>query len=218
MFVKFLITGAEFITSTAVMTICPIIYYSIIEQKNIKDVVFTFIKSSLVAIGGIIAGFVVLITQIKFYAGTWQAGIDHIIFSFTKRSAGSDALGGHTVGYVLKTYLTESSIFMWDFAPNIAINFGIVTILILIVCLLAFTLNKRSDLPKTERTINNALIAITIISITGPLSWIIIFAQHAYIHTPFDYITWYMPFCIYGFIMFGTTIKLVSKQVTRNKI
>lgn len=211
MFVKFLFTGAEFITSTAVMAICPILYYSLIEKRNKKETLLLFIKSSAVAIAAIFLGFLFLIIQIKLYEGSWQAGVDHIIFSFTKRAVGSDWMDGHSTWSILKIYLTESSIFLWKFAPSVQISFGMVIAIIGAFCVVVFLLNK--SLESTEKIRNNALILITIISIAGPLSWLIIFVQHAYIHPAFDYITWYMPFCIYGFVIIGLGCQEIYKQI-----
>ena len=214
-FVKFLITGAEFITSTAVMAVCPIIYHAIEHKNDLKQGLSFFLKSSLAVILGFVFGFCFLFIQIKLYIGTWSAGLEHFVFSFTKRSVTGGSMEGNGVLDVLWIYLKEGSIFSWHFFPYITFGFGI---FILITLGASFFLKKMS---KTEsvsvRRRNLALIVTTLISLLGPLSWYVMFVQHAYTHQLFDYIVWYMPFCIYAFIVLSTLFVGVLEKVKKQR-
>lgn len=210
MFVKFLFTGAEFISTTAIMAVCPVIYYSIKTQLKLKDGILFFIKSSFSVILGAIAGFLFLFTQIKLYKGTWQAGLDHLIFSFTKRSAANLDI---STWEVLKTYLTDQSVFSWHFFPYITFGFGIFILIAITFSIIVAYNDKKKESKLT--TLHAALIITAAISVLAPLSWIIIFVQHAHTHPAFDYITWYMPFCIYAFIIMAIPFTWIKRKNTK---
>ena len=49
----------------------------------------------------------------------------------------------------------------------------------------------------------NALIITFWVSIIAPLSWFILFKSHSYIHTHMNFIVWYMPFALLGYVLLG---------------
>ena len=56
------------------------------------------------------------------------------------------------------------------------------------------------------------MVITTCFSILAPLSWFIIFKTHSYVHTEMNYITWYIPFCLFGFGILGIVItRLIQK-------
>jgi hypothetical protein len=51
-----------------------------------------------------------------------------------------------------------------------------------------------------------ALIAATWYSILAPLSWLVIFKAHAYIHTRLAPVVWQLPFLFFGIALIGFTV------------
>lgn len=195
-FLKCFFTGFEFITSTLVAAICPIVYYFYIEQKSFVQFIIFSIKASATMLMAVIAQMVMLIVQIKYVDGTLTDGIEHIVHSFTKRTEAMD------VSYleIMKMYFSND-IFSLGFLSN-TIQFYFGSFIIILVAVGIFIYKGESK----ERT-TNALILTTAFSILAPLSWFIVFKQHAFEHPHMDYIVWYMPFMLYGFSLIGAAFE-----------
>lgn len=73
-FLKFFFTGAEFITTTLIMSVCPVIFHLIATKTELRSGVLQFLKASLTCILGILAGMLLLVIQIRMEDGTWMAG------------------------------------------------------------------------------------------------------------------------------------------------
>lgn len=215
-FAKGIFTGFEFITTTVFSALCPMIYYSVLEHKKIKDLVKPIIKSGVVMGLAIAANMLVLTIQIKFYLGTFEAGIKHIIYSFVKRSTFIIEEEGITepeglVSFIVRNYFGGNA-FNWGFMTEGSFRFPfILFFIILAVCsVLIWKVNKRLTPTASEK--NKALLITTCFSVLSPASWYIIFNQHAYIHTFLDYIVWYMPFLFFVFMVIGHTIHIFASR------
>jgi hypothetical protein len=54
-------------------------------------------------------------------------------------------------------------------------------------------------------------------SILAPLSWLIIFKAHSYVHTFMNNIVWQMPFTIYGFAVCGLVIQSLVTRTSKTE-
>jgi hypothetical protein len=81
----------------------------------------------------------------------------------------------------------------------------------LLFLLISFWRRNADLYPKTL-----ALLYTTWFSILPPLSWLIIFKAHAYIHGQLDYIIWQMPFVLFGFALCGMTIRYIFSRSRPN--
>lgn len=70
LYVKFFFTGAEFITSTLVAAVTPIIYYLFLDKEQIKTKLTYFIKSSIAACLTIVLCLLQLAMQIRYCDGS----------------------------------------------------------------------------------------------------------------------------------------------------
>ena len=208
LFAKFIFTGAEFISTTLVMSICPIIFFLIYRSYSLKDSFICLFKSSFAALFGVLMGFIVLVIQIRILDGNWMAGIEHIIHSFTKRSIYSERL-------VVDIHIIDMIIFYFkgDFwyhylFPNFKVYY-LVPFVIISSCsfILLFKFKKSPNYKKIK-----ALTITCFISILSMLSWIVLFTEHAYSHYPIDFITWYMPYMLYGYAIIGVFIQEILKK------
>jgi len=70
-------------------------------------------------------------------------------------------------------------------------------------------------LPQLEGSINKltALSLALWFSLLAPLSWMVIFKGHSYIHTHMNFITWHMPFTILGFGLMGAFLSLLVATI-----
>lgn len=201
-FVKCFFSGFEFITTTLISALCPMVYYALKEQQNLKSFILDGIKYSFTMLGAIIAQMMMLITQIKFLDGHFSDGINHIIHSFTKRSEFGEADTQMSFIELLTEYLQNDAFPLGFLNNNVHFYFGAIILIILIASV--WIVYKSKD--------NRALALTCICSLAAPLSWLIIFKQHSVNHMHMDYIIWYMPFILYGFCCIGVAISLFIKE------
>lgn len=201
-FLKCFFTGFEFITSALVAAICPIVYYFFLERRSLRQFICFSVKVSVVMLCAVLVQMALLVTQIKFLDGEFSDGINHILISFTKRSATESA----SLLEVLKMYLQDDAFSLGFLPNNFHIPFGLLLVIIIAICILIFRDKEREK---------KALAITSLFSLLGPLSWLIVFKQHSFEHPHMDYIIWYMPFLLYGFCVIGVFVSNIL--TTKNK-
>ena len=236
-FFKCLITGYEFITTTLIMTMVPLVYYSILHRSTLRRFIFGGLIGVIASSLAILASFLILCFQIaSVNNGSFMDGVDHITYSFKKRthSKSSDfssvytpSLNASTV-YVLRRYLDStffdanqyihcSDPFVSKFILKIKYKYLLLLFIIMSV-FLYFLKNRYPDKKEKQKCI--ALIIATWFSILAPLSWFIIFNSHSYIHVNMDEIVWQMPFIFFGFAVCGYCLHNVyyyNSQASSNR-
>lgn len=210
-FLKVFFTGFEFITSTLVMSICPIIYYLILEKADRKGGIIYFLKSSLAALLGVVLGALLLLTQIRFYSGSWQSAVDHIADAFARRSLYDENVD--KIDFSLPDvfeFFAVRDVYRLDYNTDITISYGTLFLIITLLCIALYLFRNRIGEMKERK--NVSLILISLVAILGPLSWIVIFAQHAMFHS-LDIVVMYMPYCLFGFAVIGLAIDIAVKAI-----
>lgn len=195
-FIKFFFTGPEFLTTTLVMAICPIIYHLYVTRETFKSSIIYLSKSSIACILGVLLGMLLLVVQIKMLTGSWLSGFEHIIDSFVKRSAYGESSDFKVLDIVLMYFKGEALYYEGIHFPSISFGF----LFLLISCAsggILYMSPKQAD--HGIQIKSRALVLTTFISVLAPLSWVVIFSEHAFTHSHIDYIVWYMPYLLYGY-------------------
>lgn len=221
--VKFFFSGFEFSSTTMLSIFVPIVYYSYLErQRFIEFSKFSF-KAGLVALGAVLVQFLVLILQLWSYLGSLGEALGYLQTAFVRRSSfvqftdleGTDndpSSFSFVWNNVIKYYLRENS-WDWGFTPVfIRFRFAYLISIILVCAGIVWFLTRK--LPDRKYM---ALILATSISVVCPLSWFIIFKEHAFWHIQLDIIVWYMPFLLLGFAVIGTAISLLISKMKRTE-
>ena len=233
-FAKCFFTGFEYITTTCIMGFIPVLFYWIYQSWSFKKFFKIGISVTLGSLTAILTSFCVLAFQISKIKGSLAAGFQHIVYSFNKRTSGnvsSNAEKFHenaqeaTSSEVLQSYFNG---FAFDFNVYVdtkwksllIIDFGELILIFIICSVLLFHLSKNNTF-FVSRKKTNALLITTWVSILAPLSWLVIFKQHSYIHTHMNFIVWYMPFALLGFVIvaiviYHYAIKLFSMKVVKD--
>ena len=214
---KILFTGFEFITTTLVSLTIPFVYYSIRDRWVFDLLIKRLIHATGFALLGTFLGLVILIGQISFESGNLINGYQYVLEALGRRSIGNpvdhsgmiaDALGANQWD-VIMTYVTGPAYGLGsDFIGGTNVNsLSHLTVLILffLFSMVLYYSIRRSEKIKMERKAT-ALLATTWCSILAPLSWLILFKAHAYIHTNLDYFVWQLPFMILGFALVGYSV------------
>jgi hypothetical protein len=219
MLFKCLFTGFEFITTALVMSVTPWFFYAIAEKWEWGKFIKSLLSASAGSIAAVIAGMVCLTRQLSVVTGSINEGVKYILFSFSRRTHG---YGGEMDSYfresldsslwgVLKAYWNEYAINLshWFYHPfwqSVGkISFGSFVLLFLSMTVIVF-LTKKIRLHPAFRHQQIALVAMLWVSLLAPLSWIIIFKGHSYVHTHMNHIVWHLPFMLLGATLTGSTL------------
>lgn len=227
MSIKCFINGYEYITTTLIMMVTPCIYYAIIEKWNRQQCMKWALAAAMGSGVAIFLSMIMLCIQIGAVKDGFMDGVEHVIWSFGKRTYGDAAdfppvyaasleagAFGVVITYMngiffdLNNYLSQSNTFVSNYLLKIRYYYLIV--LFIVISVLVYW---RSPLKmSTERQLQTkALIWTTWFSILAPLSWFVIFKAHSYIHTHMSFLLWQMPFTFFGFAIIGTAILTYRK-------
>lgn len=229
--VKVYFTGYEYITTTLIMSITPFVFYAVKDKWSFIILAKRLMLFSISSFVAILVSFGVLIYQLKALTGSYFEGIEHITYSFFKRTHStasykfseiySDSLETDIFS-LLTRYLLGNAI---DLAPLFSsvkgggffLTFADLIILFILFTILVFLSRKQFPTLFKKRKLNIALLYATWFSILAPLSWFIIFKGHSYLHFHMNFIVWYMPFCLLGFALLGSVLCCLIKDVFVDK-
>ena len=226
--VKCFINGYEYITTTLLMMMTPFIFYATIDRWNKRR----FIKGTLAAVIGsglaIFLSMIMLCFQIGAVKGGFMDGVEHVIWSFGKRTYGNAedfppvyaasleaGAYGVVITYIngiffdLNNYISISNTFISNYLFKIRYYYLIV--LFAFASILLYCRNQKLDVSNPKVI---ALIIATWFSISAPLSWFIIFKAHSYIHTHMSFLLWQMPFTLFGFAVIGIVFNTKTEYIT----
>ncbi len=224
-FIKCFINGFEYITTTLIMMVTPCIYFAILDKWNRHQC----LKWTLAAVSGsvvaIFLSLTILCIQIGATKDGFMDGVEHVIWSFGKRTYGeaqdypavyAASLEAGTIGVVityvngiffdLNNYLSITNAFVSNFL--LKIRYAYLIVLFNVMSVLLFL---RSNAERRQHDI--ALIWTMWFSILAPLSWYVIFKAHSFIHTHMSFLLWQMPFTFFGFAVFGAAVLVWTKKI-----
>ena len=219
--IKCFINGYEYITTTLIMMVAPCIYYAILDKWN-RDQCLKFSFATAVGTGvAILLSLIMLCYQIGAVKGGFMDGIEHVIWSFGKRTYGeaedfppvyAASLEAGAIGVVItymngvffdfNNYLSQTNAFVINHLFKIRYYYLIVLFLAISVLLFVQIKRVKEELSQKYK----ALFWTTWFSILAPISWFVIFKAHSYIHTHMSFLLWQMPFTIFGFALFGVAV------------
>jgi len=231
-FVKCLVNGYEYITTTLVMMMTPFIYYSILDRLNISKYVNGILVAISCSVLAILLSFMILFVQIASVTGSMQSGVDHIVSALERRTHGdvddlparyADILKARTTIHVVGTYVkgTFFDVNNYVYTSNWFVSRKLfdVTYLKLIVFFLMMSVfvffHRNEYVSAKERQSSIALILGTWFSILAPLSWFVIFKGHSLVHPHMNFIVWQMPFTLFGFAVCGLAARTIFSDLVR---
>ena len=224
-FIKFLFTGFEYMTTVMVMAVTPWAFYSIERNWETKKILQSSITACAGVLSAVVAALVWLTVQYSTQSGSFKEGIQFILWCFGKRTRGIpgeayDAVYQNSLDSnqwsVLYAYLNDHAFYLahWFDSPlwrffSIA-SFGFCILFFAIISYIAYTsetIRKNKILCKRQA----ALMVMLWGSLVSPLSWLIIFKGHSFLHMHMNPIIWYMPFLLLGFVLIGSTCSYIFR-------
>ena len=206
--IKLYLSGFELVTTFLVMTSIPLFYYAILDKWKLSFFIKRLITVVVSAITAIAAYVIAFSYQLSLIKGSFQEGIKHMLYSFLKRTNGNSSDFPEAFKASLEANLIQvlgpyfnTRIIELGF---IKINFLSFFLLIMVISFLIYYSNSLIPTIIINRAKYMTLMYTTWISFLAPMSWFVIFKAHSYIHLGYNDISWYMPFCLFGFILIGS--------------
>jgi len=225
--VNFIFDGYEWVSTTLVMATIPFFYYWRKDRWPFKKLVRRIAGLAAGSLLSLLATFTVLAYQISVIRGSFSDGVNWIIYSFNKRSYGGAAVEevyleqtGHSVGKVFLRYLAGNA---FELPQAIGthlpkgfkhILFGEVMLVFVLLTILIFYAGKIFRTSAQRMQLLKNLAIVTWISMLAPLSWFVIFKGHAWSHSPINFITMYMPFCLFGMALAGAVVSTFVRRLS----
>ncbi len=214
-FTKCFLNGYEYISTTLIMFTTPILFYFILYQWKIKETIQLFLKIVFGAISGFLVSICFLIFQISKLTTREDNlnGFEYIYNTLLRRSYDNpnkynDLLSNKSmkssIWEVIQLYLNGPAYKLkTNDGREYEISFLMFVLFFIIITVFYIYLNKKKAIFIVPKNNFNALIIMFWASITAPLSWFILFKSHSYIHTHMNFIVWYMPFALFGYVFIG---------------
>jgi hypothetical protein len=227
MLVNFIVHGYEWATTTMVMAAVPLFFYWQKDNWRFLELCKRLLGLLIGYLSGLLVTLSIVAFQVFSITGKFSDGIDHIIYSFAKRSYGGIeniperllVTVNSNIIDVFKIYLNAQAYLIpkpiKEILPSHTPAILFYQIIILFIIFTLVIVVKGKPLRFRKGTLKNlrAFTIVTWISILAPFSWYIIFKGHSYIHGFLNPITWFMPFCLFGFGLIGLT--LGSLEISR---
>jgi hypothetical protein len=223
-FIKCFITGYDYISPALIMFTTPVLFYCILHQWEIKKAIRLFLKMSFGAISGFLVSIGILIFQISKLTKKEDnmSGLEYIRATLLERSY--DDPNKHegilyyksmksSIWEVIQLYLNGPA-YKYKTREGAEYEVSFLAFILFFVCITFFYLyfkNKKSFFIEKSNTFN-ALIIMFWASIIAPLSWFVLFKGHSYIHTHINFIAWYMPFALLGYVLVGYLFSEIINQ------
>jgi len=199
--IKCFFNGFEYITTTLLAAYVPVVFYYVKQRRSFIQFLAFSIKSALAMLLGVFSIMGFLIYQIASLKGSVTAGIHHILISYQIRTADVTVSGKVTeltdnmyLGVLIK-YLSGDT-FSW---LPLKVPFLVPLVCFFIACILLFRTHKE-------------LALATCFSFLAPVSWYWVFIQHSNIHYHLNYIVWYIPSMLLGFLCVGVCFNSLVKK------
>lgn len=204
-FVKFWFTGFEFITVFLISSAIPYIYY-VFENK--LYFYFKFIWSHvLIVVIPLILTVLFQLYQFKLLTGNFGDGIAHLVDAYSRRANGEYIYkGDYAYLNTLKQYHLD---IILRYVGGSFINEDFIKLPFIVIIILGII----SSVFLYVKNIDRKLIATTWFSMAAPLSWLILFKEHAHIHPHVDFFIWYCPFLILLIIVISLALSFFFKRM-----
>jgi hypothetical protein len=230
--IKCFFNGFEYITTTLIMMTVPLVYYAVLERTGWKKILSEMLTAVAASILSILASMVVLCAQITAVTGSFSAGIDHILLSLLRRSYAdpnlfpADYAASLTASPVdvvwkylkgifldLNNYLPTNNAFVANYVFQIRYLYIILLFSAASIGLLLLLKSRRNALLQPR---GQALTVALWFSLLAPLSWLVIFKAHSYVHTFMNNIVWQMPFTLFGFAVCGLALRTLWQTIRKS--
>jgi len=227
--IKCWVNGFEYISTTLLMFCIPLLLYFFLGKWKLLFALKRLAALVAGALCALVFNVLLLSYQIALYeSSSLKSGLNHILYSFFKRSTKSEYTFTTAISKsleagqleVLSKYLKGAAFGITQAFDAVQVGFFTISfaklfLLFFVGSILCFLARKTIDSMIPTKIV--PFIAVTWVSILAPLSWHILFKGHSYLHVHLNFIVWYMPFCLFGFVITGILLSTYG-SLAWNKI
>lgn len=210
------LNGYEYMSTVLLAMITPIIYYAIISDWTWEKYVQRTLLTGFAGLFGFIFAFLIHLGQLFISTQDIFKAFGLIYAKATIRTfVDPNSLGLDSV-YLASAKADITTVLLQYLGGHFLygrFKFIIPIFIIMLVSLAGLYFIKKTKISVLERKQLIALLVTTWFSILAPLSWFILGKGHSFIHTQLNYVLWYVPYMIYGFLLVGYTFNIfVNKK------
>ena len=178
--------GYEFVSCVLVCMEIPLIYYAVQNSWNIKKF---FIRAAVSGIGGIMgfaAAVGVNLFQCKKLVGDFNTAVQLMMENISKRTGafGFEQTNELIIASLNVSPITVINTYLFSGEP-VLFGFNMAEIIAFFLVMLCVHLITKKG--------SEAAYAASVVSLVGPLSWMILAKGHSFIHCHINYILWSIP-------------------------
>jgi len=231
--VKCLFNGFEYITTALIMMTVPFIYFGVREKESLPYLLRGLATAFLASALSVLASATLLCIQITSVEGNFLQSVNYIGSTLLRRSYGNPqnfsadyaaGLAANPVdvvaAYLRGIYLDFDQYFRIpsDFITNFFLQFRYLYLILIFAIAAAVLLYRVRKAPGEMHRRSQALAVAAAFSLLAPLSWLILFKAHSYVHTFMNNIVWQMPFTLFGFAVCGLLLQsLIDSARKKNR-
>ncbi|GEM_PF-2503319 len=206
-FIKFWFTGFEFITVFLISSAIPYIYY--VFENKVSFYINFITRHIIILVVPLIATTLFQLYQFKLLTGSFQDGVNHLLDAYSRRANGGYSYSGE-YSY-LNTFKKYHADIVFRYIGGSFMTEDFIKLPFVIILAIGFCCSVFLYFKKIERR----LVFTTWFSILAPLSWLILFKEHAHIHPHVDFFIWYCPFLILLILLISISITFYFKKANR---
>jgi len=213
------LNGYEYISTVLLASVIPIVYYALVLGWTLKEY---FLKTLYIGLSGLFGFFTAVfmhILQLSFEYGNISKGIAILTQRIAVRTFANPDVMVHPVMLasakadildVLEKY------FLGHFFHG-TLHFYIFFIILLISTLLGILISNYGKFLEEVQRNFIALALTTWLSFLAPVSWYVLAKSHSYIHTHINFVLWYTPSMIFGFLLIGYVLSMIINYFITSK-
>lgn len=216
---KCLFGGYNYVTTTSMMALVPIVYYAIVRREELIQTVRKLIFGGLSIVAAGLVSLHILILQVSSVTGSWFRGFEHVLItSILRRTYGeSDVIDTERLSYknvdfgaMMDVYILKRKFSEIGFTPGI--GFGTTYIILFGVIALAFFYAGWAiwrNSPDQRRF--HGLMVATILGFAASMSWHVVFRNHSWQHDHLNSVLWDQGVLIFGGMLIGLCLEKIIR-------
>jgi hypothetical protein len=226
---KCMINGFEYITTTLLMSLVPLVYYALARRWSLRATAAGLLAAGAASLAAVLVSAAILSLQIAAVEGSFADGLNQILFALGKRTYGDPALFPQDYRASLQASLPDVmvpylmgwffNLNNWLIVPSAFVTRYLFKIRYFYLIGLFFVagfllwLGERRVRSDSSGRRNLALVWATWLSLLAPLSWFVIFKAHSSIHTHINFLVWQMPYTLFGFGLTGVAARRIVERL-----
>jgi hypothetical protein len=220
-----LASGYGWVTAIVAIGVATVMYYAVLESWTLRRTLRMCAYSLIGSVGGLIVTLMLHVAQLSLRFGSFETGWRQIAYALTKRTGS----GGETVTDPLLLEALASSprlVLDWYLGMPIFLSparvaiIGNFTVIMLLAVCVFIVLHDFIVEPSSPQLLHRQAAGVAwVVSLLGPIGWMLLFRPTVYIHTHIDGAVWYLPTIPLGLLIIWSKLSDAQRSLSvRTKV